>query len=480
MKEKWNLDKAAVALAVFVFLLYISTLSASLDDEDSVHFALGLTDFNVSKYQPHPPGFPVYMALGMIFNAVFGNGLLSLTFMSALFGALSVYVFYLLAKEMFGRQIAFCSSVLMSLTPLFWMSGVKAMSDMTGAFFVLLSMFFIYKYNKYGKRRAFYAGSLLAGIAAGVRIHSVFILFPLLAYSAYMHRKDFHTNIRGAALLTIAILSWFIPLILATGAQEYFTVAGNQLVFRVDRPDISAIGSDMVPGDLTKRFIGFPYFFMLEGYGVNLAGLGVLSMILLFFMVVCISILIKRIKNKLKDKRLLFFLIGYAPYLIIIFIMLPPFNPRYLLMLVPLLSLVFTMAIWSIKRKTFRYALFGFLTALILAHSGFLALEIKNVPSPPVQLIEYVNTYYGSGDYIILSGFMEKYFSYYGSSVKPLLTTTSCDAIAVLVRENKKVLATDNSQECKGLKLVKIANFSRDARVHIKRSVANLYEFRFN
>jgi 4-amino-4-deoxy-L-arabinose transferase-like glycosyltransferase len=475
MIEKLKREKAIASLTLLVFLLYLFTLSISLDDEDSVHFALGLTDFNVTKFQPHPPGFPVYMALGMLFNSILRNGLLSLTLLSAAFGALSVLAFYLLSREMFGKEIALAASLLASITPLFWMSSVKAMSDMTCAFFVLASMLFIYRYDKYAVRRDFYAGSLLAGIAAGVRIHSIFILFPLLAYGAYVHRKDFHANVRVAGLLAIAISSWFIPLVAVTGVQEYFTAAGSQLMFRVDRPDISLLGSDLTSNDLSKRVIGFPYFFLLEGYGINLAGLGVLSVMLLFFMVACIVIFIKKIKNKSKDKRFVFFLVGFAPYLITIFIMLPPFNPRYIIMLVPLLSLVFTKAIWSIGKKKIRYALFCFLLFLILIHSVFLALEIRKIPSPPVQLIDYVNANYGQDDYIVLGGFAEKYFTYYTTHLTILPSGTSCEAIKKLIAENKTVLAMTGSDIC-GFKTGIIASFKRDPRVHIKRSVMNLYE----
>src|SRR5688500_2006887 len=42
-------------------LLY---LAPSLEDIDSINFALGLRDFDVATHQPHPPGYPVYIALG--------------------------------------------------------------------------------------------------------------------------------------------------------------------------------------------------------------------------------------------------------------------------------------------------------------------------------------------------------------------------------------------------------------------------------
>lgn len=466
-------DKVAFVFFVVVFLVYLSTMSISLDDEDSVHFALGLIDFNVSKYQPHPPGFPVYIAFGMTFNAFFQDEILSLTFMSALFGVLSIFVFYCLAKEMFGDKIAFLSSILMAFTPLFWLSSVKAMSDMTGLFFLLLSMVFIYRYVKYGNPRDFYLGSLLSGITAGVRIHSLFILVPLLLYSVYKHKEMKETNLKGGLLLLIAILVWFVPLILVTGVSEYFSSAGSQFMYRVEKPYMSLLGSDFTENEILYRTIGFPYFFLFGGYGINVGGLGLLSVMLLVFIVALGVLFLKKINPR--DERFVFFFLGTIPYLIAVFVMLPPINPRYLLILVPLLSLVFANVIWGLKKPNTRYILFGILVFLILFHSVFLVLQIRTKSSPPVQLIEYVNGNYGSGDVIISEGFMEKYFDYYKTDLMRLGGSEDCEAIRNLVSEGRSILTISSNEIC-GLKATKIAGFYRDPRAHVKRSVVNLYE----
>ena len=53
---------AAGAAALFL-LLHLPYLPKSLEDVDSINFALGVRDFNVAHHQPHPPGYPVFMAL---------------------------------------------------------------------------------------------------------------------------------------------------------------------------------------------------------------------------------------------------------------------------------------------------------------------------------------------------------------------------------------------------------------------------------
>src|SRR5882672_2279551 len=54
-----------VAIIAAVYLAaHIPFLAPSLEDWDSINFALGLRAFDPALHQPHPPGYPVYMVLG--------------------------------------------------------------------------------------------------------------------------------------------------------------------------------------------------------------------------------------------------------------------------------------------------------------------------------------------------------------------------------------------------------------------------------
>lgn len=52
------------AIAAAYLVAHLPSLAPSLEDIDSINFALGLRDFDVAQHQPHPPGSPVYIALG--------------------------------------------------------------------------------------------------------------------------------------------------------------------------------------------------------------------------------------------------------------------------------------------------------------------------------------------------------------------------------------------------------------------------------
>ena len=67
--------------------LFAFTRSHWLDDWDSVNFALGLDDFDVVKHQPHPPGYPIYIAAGKLVYRLIADHAAALTLVSVLAGA---------------------------------------------------------------------------------------------------------------------------------------------------------------------------------------------------------------------------------------------------------------------------------------------------------------------------------------------------------------------------------------------------------
>src|SRR5688572_24432007 len=52
------------AIAAAYLVAHLPFLAPSLEDIDSINFALGLREFDVARHQPHPPGYPLYTALG--------------------------------------------------------------------------------------------------------------------------------------------------------------------------------------------------------------------------------------------------------------------------------------------------------------------------------------------------------------------------------------------------------------------------------
>src|SRR5215831_12317398 len=53
-------------IALIYLAAHLPFLAPSLEDIDSINFALGLRHFDPALHQPHPPGYPIYIALGRL------------------------------------------------------------------------------------------------------------------------------------------------------------------------------------------------------------------------------------------------------------------------------------------------------------------------------------------------------------------------------------------------------------------------------
>jgi len=472
------LKKHKVILVIFVvaLALYLSTLSISLDDWDSVDFALGLREFNVSNQQPHPPGFPVYIFLGKIFNFFFRDILLSLTFMNALFGAFSLVIFYFLIMEMFNKKKALLATILVAVTPLFWLNSLKAMADIPALFFILSSSFFIYKFIKHKNVYNLYLASFLSGVGIGVRFHMFFILLPLLVYTYSINNNKNKHIMHSLLLFLLGILFWLIPTFFSQGVKNYLLVCKSQFVFRFGNPGISVIHKNIGISYLLTRLRIFIEYFLLGGYGILCRNFDVPMFFLFLFLI--FLLLIAAFKIQLKDQRFYFFLVGIVPYLTMVFIFLEPSNnPRYLLPLIPALSLIFVLALEKFTR--FKIPLFFLLLILILIQSIPLALKIHNTPAAPVQLINYIKQNYNPNETVIIPPRwptdMSRHFDYYREDFT-VLSKHPLPEDLLLLAKNQTVLVAGYVPDYRNLKFKHIKRFYRDPRVHIKHHMQDLYE----
>src|SRR5687767_4444581 len=87
----WGVGSWALLLSAAYLAAHLPSLAPSLEDIDSLNFALGLRDFEPALHQPHPPGYPVYIALGRASLAVVSRVAPSLDRLAAEAFALAIW-----------------------------------------------------------------------------------------------------------------------------------------------------------------------------------------------------------------------------------------------------------------------------------------------------------------------------------------------------------------------------------------------------
>jgi hypothetical protein len=245
-------------LAVLFLLAHLLSLPPTLEDIDSINFALAVRDFDVARHQPHPPGYPVFVALAKASTGVFrafgatGSARLGLAVLSAVSGAALVILLFLLYRAMTGSAaIAWWAMAVALCSPLLWFTALRPLSDVTGLAIVAGAQALLLSSLRRATGDAGLAadpfppaessprrpelllgcGALLTGVAAGVRAQTVMLTAPLLIAALVWPRTAFTMRHRALALGAAAAgaLVWGVPLLISSGGwSSYLGALGTQ------------------------------------------------------------------------------------------------------------------------------------------------------------------------------------------------------------------------------------------------------------
>ena len=241
----------AAAVAAIFLIAHLAFLPPTLEDLDSMNFALGVRDFDPANHRPHPPGYPIYIALGKLSHAVWPSDAGALAFWGALLGALCAFplVSFFRSLETLDRAAtdadrdrrSALATIVVMASPLFWFTALRPLSDVPGLAFALaaqacLALAFVRRrYADSADRtaaieesgRLIVAGALIAGLAVGMRTQTIWLTLPLLGLVLVDRtgRGGAGALLGSAMTFTIGVLAWGIPLIIASGGLGAYRAA---------------------------------------------------------------------------------------------------------------------------------------------------------------------------------------------------------------------------------------------------------------
>jgi hypothetical protein len=261
-RTRWAAWAAAAAAAAVVTRLPFA--ASRLWDHDSVQFALGVEKYDLAAHHPHPPGYPLYIAVLKVLAAVGIDALHGMVALSILAGALGAGLIVPLtarlvsaaagrgnagaaggpdarggrgAGEASGEWVAsgaplaagMLAAALYVCNPLLWFYGeLPLVYAVEGGMTVGLAYAAL---RMADGRRAFLAGCAAFALAGGLRPSTLVLLSPLFllgVWRAWRRGASLGTLAAGAALGAALGLAWLLPLLAAAGGYAAYQRIGRE------------------------------------------------------------------------------------------------------------------------------------------------------------------------------------------------------------------------------------------------------------
>ncbi len=300
--------------------------SAAPFEWDDHQFSSAVIEFNMNIHHPHPPGYPLYVMAGRALLPASRTPAAALTLFTAICAAISGPLIYWLFRRSFNPLQALSGAVLILVQPVYWFTSLRAVSDVPGLTFVLLTA--AAATSKLKDRSAVIAVALLSAVALGIRPSNSLILAPLMLYFVVERSlwKKAGLFLTGLICFSAALATWLVPLILDTGdLKRFLELFAIQKEWAAEHDTVfAAFSAERLIRELrlafvdiwgTKNFAIWMNLFIILGIGGFL------------------------FKEKKKNK--IFFAAVFLPYLLYSYFFMNSFFMRYAVPAIPFLVLLF-------------------------------------------------------------------------------------------------------------------------------------------
>jgi 4-amino-4-deoxy-L-arabinose transferase-like glycosyltransferase len=275
-------------------------------------------------------------------------------FLTALLGALTVYVTYLTGRELFGRKVGLLSALLLTFSFLHLRDSHYITVDVPAVFFLSISLFFAVRILRSGEIFDYSMSGLFAGLAIATKWNA----FPIvIAFVAAYFIQSFENRKLGGRVFYAFL---FLAIGLFIGAPYAFL---NLPIF------LSSVG-----GVLTHYrggHVGFeaskPYIFYIKNLSSS-EGMGVAV-----FVAVAVGLLLSLIRHKKEDFFLIVFPLLYYAFISRSKVTFPR-NTLPLYAVLPLYGGIFLAQLSDFSKKLFEgrsrrlgLVMFGFALTLVIA-----------------------------------------------------------------------------------------------------------------
>jgi hypothetical protein len=245
--------------AVIVLASRIFTAPRTPWENDEFLFAEAVRKFDPSRYHPHPPGFPLLVIIGKVFNAFVHDPWRALV----VFGIVAAPIGFVAIARAFRNWIddpdlAVCGAMLYYFSASMLVHGTLALSDGPAMMFLGLALFAISSpHDDAHERNAIFIGIWTSAVV-GTRPQLFVPIAPMLIVALLQMRT---MRQRAACVIAFGLVSamWFLPLADAAGGFEALRLYETKQMQYVAAHDASVSRGGMSMAQLAVRFVLHPW-----------------------------------------------------------------------------------------------------------------------------------------------------------------------------------------------------------------------------
>ena len=233
--SEWQKDRYSKTI-IIIFVLAILIRTIGINDvmyNDEATRAIAIKDSGflgnlVGRDTGHPP---LYSWLAMPFTSVLGMSNIAFRLIPLIFGALTMYLVFVIARRYFGDKAALWSIAIIGFSYYHILASVQITIDGSIlAFFYLLTLYFFMRYSEFDIKDELTCGIgkakikinrwlPLAGIAFGfamlTKVSAILVLPPIVIYSLIKSRSVKRTTLELGTICIIGSLMFPSYLILS-------------------------------------------------------------------------------------------------------------------------------------------------------------------------------------------------------------------------------------------------------------------------
>jgi Dolichyl-phosphate-mannose-protein mannosyltransferase len=368
--------EAAGALVVLISRLL--TMPRTFWESDELLFAAALRRFDPWSSHPHPPGFPLYVGFGKLFDAILGDpfrALVALSVISCVVGFIALAAVF---RHCLGdRGLGIWGALIFYFSAAMLVHGTLPLSDSVSVMFIALALWTAALLFDDTTRRMAIGFGLACSAVIGTRPQNALVVLPLFIAMLVWGRD---VRKAAAAIISFGVLSlaWFLPLMDAAGGWSKLLLWETGQAAYVAAHDAGASRGAKSTTEIVARFLSHPW------------GPKWLAAPVLVLAILGIVALFRRPKRPLIP--LAFFSAAY--FVLAVAIMDPADAARYSLPHMMGMALLIAAGLDVVRRAArmaFAPALLA--TLLAIASLGYTAplLGVRaSKPSPPVAASEFI------------------------------------------------------------------------------------------